>query len=99
MERGHDSRTSAAPGGISPCREYASAALGEGGGLCIYGAVRPTEDHAILVLTCIMTRMYRRSGHWAPERGIFWEIDSATEDSSESDEFTDRSDSDEPEEW
>ena len=45
MERGHDSRTSAASGSISPCREYASATLGEGG-LYIYGAVRPTEDHA-----------------------------------------------------
>jgi len=45
MERGHDSRTIAAPGVISPCREYASTALGEGGGLCIYGAVRLTEDH------------------------------------------------------
>ena len=44
----------------------------------------------LLALTCIMTRVYRRSGYWAPERGNTWEIDS---DSSESDE----SDSDEPE--
>jgi hypothetical protein len=51
----------------------------------------------ILALTCIMTRMYRSSGHWAPERGVVWEIDSATGDSSNSDEFTDCSDSDEPE--
>ena len=46
MERGHDSGTSAAPGVLSPCREYASAALGERGGLYIYGAVRLTEDYA-----------------------------------------------------
>jgi len=53
----------------------------------------------MLALTCIMTRMYRRSGYWAPERGIIWEMDSATEDSSETDESTDRNDSDEPEDW
>ena len=35
-----------APGGISPCREYASATLGEGGDLYIHGAVRLTERHA-----------------------------------------------------
>jgi hypothetical protein len=35
-----------APGGISPCREYASAALGEGGGLYRNGAVHLTENHA-----------------------------------------------------
>ena len=46
MERGHDSGTSAAPGGLSPRREYAGVALGEGGGLWIYGAVRLTEDYA-----------------------------------------------------
>ena len=46
MEQEHNSRTGTAPGGISPCREYASAALGEGGGLYIYGAVRLTEKHA-----------------------------------------------------
>ena len=46
MERGHVSGTGAAPGVISPCRQYASAALGEGGGLHLYGAVRPTEDCA-----------------------------------------------------
>ena len=51
----------------------------------------------MVALTWIMTRMYRRSGFWAPERGIIWEIDSATEDSSESDKSTDHSDSDEPE--
>ena len=50
-------------------------------------------------LTCIMTRMYRSSGFWAPERGIIWESDSSTEDSSEIDESTDRNDSDEPEDW
>ena len=43
MEQGHDPRTSAAPGSISPCREFASATLGEGG-LCIYGAVRLLES-------------------------------------------------------
>ena len=53
----------------------------------------------IPALTCIMTRTYRRSGYWAPESGVIWEIDLAMEDSSESDEFTDRSDSDEPEDW
>ena len=53
----------------------------------------------MLALTWIMTRMYRRSGFWAPERGICWEIDSATEVSNESDESTDRSSSDEPEDW
>ena len=52
-----------------------------------------------LALTCIMTRRYRRSGLWAPERGVCWEIDSATDDGSESDKFTDCSDSDEPEDW
>jgi len=52
-----------------------------------------------LALTCIMTRRYRRSGLWAPERGVCWEIDLAMDDGSESDEFTDRSDSDEPEDW
>ena len=46
MERGHDSGTSAAPGGISPCRKYAGAALGEGGGLYVYGTVRLVEEHA-----------------------------------------------------
>ena len=51
----------------------------------------------MLALTWVMTRMYRRSGYWAPERGIFWEMDSATEDNSESDESTGCSDSDEPE--
>ena len=51
----------------------------------------------ILALTWFMTRMYRRSGYWVPERGIFWEIDLATEDSSRKDESTDCSDSDEPE--
>ena len=49
----------------------------------------------ILALTWFMTRMYQRSGYWVPERGIFWEIDSATEDSSRKDESTDCSDSDE----
>ena len=49
----------------------------------------------MLALNWIMTRMYRGSGLWAPERRIFWEIGSATEDSSESDESVDRSDSDE----
>ena len=53
----------------------------------------------MLALTWIMTRMYRSSGCWAPERGITWEIDSTTDDSGESDESTDYSDSDEPEEW
>jgi hypothetical protein len=52
----------------------------------------------MLALTWIMTRMYRSSGRWAPERGVVWEIDSATEDSSESGESMDHSDSDEPEE-
>ena len=42
----------------------------------------------ILVLTWFMTRMYQCSGYWVPERGIFWEIDSATEDSSGKDEST-----------
>ena len=51
----------------------------------------------ILALTCITTRMHRSSGHWAPERGSVWDMDSATEDSSESDELTDCSNSDEPE--
>ncbi len=46
MEQGNDSRTSMAPGSISPCREYASATLGEGGGLYLYGAVHLTEGHA-----------------------------------------------------
>jgi len=53
----------------------------------------------MLVLTWIMTRMYRWSGFWAPERGICWEIDSATEASNESDKSTDRSSSDELEDW
>jgi hypothetical protein len=46
MEQEYNPRTSAAPGGISPCREYASATLGEGGGLYRNGAVRLTENHA-----------------------------------------------------
>jgi hypothetical protein len=46
MEQEYNPRTSAAPGGISPCREYASAALGERGGLYRNGAVRLTENHA-----------------------------------------------------
>jgi hypothetical protein len=46
MERGLDSGASAAPGGISPCREYAGAALGERGGLYVYGTVRPAEEYA-----------------------------------------------------
>ena len=49
----------------------------------------------ILTLTWIMTRMYRRSGFWAPESGICWEIESAAEDSCESDEATSSGDSDE----
>jgi len=53
----------------------------------------------MLALTCIMTRMYQCSGYWAPERGIIWEMDLATEDSSETDESTDCNDSDEPEDW
>ncbi len=53
----------------------------------------------MLALTCIMTRMYRRSGYWAPERGIIWEMDLVTEDSSKTDESTDCNDSDEPEDW
>ena len=54
----------------------------------------------MIVLTWIMTRKYRRSGLWVPERGIFWEVESAIEDSSESDESnesSDRSNSGEPE--
>ena len=51
----------------------------------------------MLALTRVMTRMYQHSGLWVPGRGVFWEINSATEDSSNSNEFTDRSDSDEPE--
>ena len=51
----------------------------------------------ILALTWIVTRRYRRSGFWVPESGIFWEIGSATEDSSESEEVTNSGDSDEPE--
>jgi len=50
----------------------------------------------MLALTWIMTRKYRRSGLWDPERGFFWEIDSTTEASSESDESTDSSNSGEP---
>jgi len=46
MEQEHDSRTSLSPGGVSLCREYASAVLGEGGGLYTYGAVRSTPNHA-----------------------------------------------------
>ena len=58
----------------------------------------------MLALTWIITRKYRRSGLWVPERGIFWEVNSATEDTSETsetnasnepNESTDRSDSDE----
>ena len=51
----------------------------------------------MLALTRVMTRMYQHSGLWVPERGVFWKINSATEDSSNSNKFTDRSDSDEPE--
>jgi hypothetical protein len=39
MEREHDSRTSEAASGISSCREYASATLGEIGDIYIYGTV------------------------------------------------------------
>jgi len=53
----------------------------------------------MLALTCTMTRMYQRSGLWAPERGILWESDLSTEDSSEIDESMDRNDSDELEDW
>jgi len=53
----------------------------------------------MLALTWIMTRVYQRSGFWAPERGICWEIDSTTEASNESDKSTDCSSSDEPEDW
>ena len=52
----------------------------------------------MLALTWVVTRMYRGSGCWAPERGIIWEVDSATEDSSDSDESTNYRDSDEREE-
>jgi hypothetical protein len=34
-----------------------------------------------------------------PERGIFWEVDCTTEDSSEGNESMDHSSSDEPEDW
>ena len=52
------------------------------------------KNMPMLALTCVMTRMYQRSGFWAPERGIVWESDLPTEDSSETDESTDRNDSD-----
>jgi hypothetical protein len=62
----------------------------------IWNGTPDSKIMLMLALTWVMTRKYRRSGFWVPERGIFWEIDSATEDSSESDESdesTDRSDS------
>lgn len=40
----------------------------------------------MLALTRAISRRYRRSGFWVPERGIFWVVDSFTDDSSESDE-------------
>ena len=48
----------------------------------------------MIALTFSMTRMYWCSGFWAPEKGITWECDSSTEGSSETDESTDRNDSD-----
>ena len=92
MEQEHDSRTSTAPGGISPCREYASTRLGEEGSLYIYGMVCLTEIMLMLALNWIMTRKYWQSGFWVPEKGTFWDIGSSTEDSSKSDKINESTD-------
>jgi len=46
-----------------------------------------------------MTRKYQQSASWDPQRGVFWEADSTTEESSEIDDATDSSNSDELEDW
>ena len=52
----------------------------------------------MIALTWIISRKFRRSGFWVPERGIFWVLDSSTDGSSgcdESDDSTDHSNSSE----
>jgi hypothetical protein len=44
------------------------------------------QNHADTCADLDYDRKYWRSGFWVPERGIFWNVDLAMEDSSENDE-------------
>jgi hypothetical protein len=46
------------------------------------------ENVLIIMLIRLINSMYRRSGDWVPERGIFWECDSETEGGDSDEETT-----------